>query len=128
MQNFFEQLIQFIQQGIAAIFRFVQFVWIWSVGQITALLREPWQDWPPPKQVALVIILFIVGYVLYYAYKDLWAAGQAILGAFGTLLNALVKTLPRILIAGLIALGGIWLLNKLPEIRLPEYRFNDSDR
>jgi hypothetical protein len=134
MQSFFEQLIEFIQHGIAAIFRFVQFVWIWSVSQITALLREPWQEWHPNKQIALVVILFIVGYVLYYAYKDLWAAGQGILAAFGTLLSALVKTLPRILIAGLIALGGIWVLNNLwvfnnlPEVRLPDYKLNGSER
>jgi hypothetical protein len=128
MQNFFEQLIQFIQQGIGALFRFIQFIWIWSVGQITALLSEPWQEWPLNKQVALLIVLVIVGWVLYYAYRDLWAAGQAIVAAFGTLLSALLRTLPRILIAGLIALGAIWVLNKLPEIRLPDYGFNGSDR
>jgi len=128
MQNFFEQLIQFIQNGIGALFRFIQFIWIWSVGQITALLSEPWQEWSLTKQAALLFILGIVGWVLYYACRDLWAAGQAIVTAFGTLLNVLLRTLPRILIAGLIALFGIWVLNKLPEIRVPEYRMNGPDR
>lgn len=127
MQNFFEQLIQFVQQGIGAIFRFIQFVWIWSVGQITALLRVPWHEWSLTKQLLLAGIIVVVGYVLYYAYKDLWAAGQAIVGAFGTLLGVLLKTLPRILVAGLIALGGVWVLNKLPD-KLPEPRFDGSKR
>jgi hypothetical protein len=127
MQNFFDQLIQFIQQGIEALFRFIQFVWIWSVGQITALLRVPWHEWSLTKQLLLGGIVVAVGYVLYYAYKDLWTAGQAIVSAFGTLLGTLLKTLPRVLIAGLIALGGVWVLNKLPD-KLPEPRFDGMRR
>jgi hypothetical protein len=43
------------------------------------------------------------------------------LAAFATLLGALVLTLPSVLIAGLIALGGLWLLNNLnlSTVRLP---------
>jgi hypothetical protein len=126
MQRFFDLLVQFVQQGITAIFRFVQFVWIWSIGQITTLLQAPWQEWSYPKRGALVLIIVLVAYVLYWVYKDLWAAGQTILSAFGTLLNVLIRTLPRILIAGLIALGGVWLLNNLPE-RLPQLRFDNSN-
>jgi hypothetical protein len=126
MQRFFDLLLQFVQQGIAAIFRFVQFIWLWSMGQITTLLQAPWQEWSYQKQGALLLIIGVVGYVLYWVYKDLWAAGQAIVGAFGTLLTVLIRTLPRILIAGLIALGGVWLLNNLPE-RLPQLRFDNSN-
>jgi hypothetical protein len=126
MQRFFDLLLQFVQQGIAAIFRFVQFIWLWSMGQITTLLQAPWQEWSYPKRAALVLIIVVVGYVLYWVYKDLWAAGQTIVGAFGTLLTVLIRTLPRILIAGLIALGGVWLLNNLPE-RLPQLRFDNSN-
>jgi hypothetical protein len=126
MQRFFDLLVQFVQQGIAAIFRFIQFVWIWSIGQITTLLQAPWQEWSYPKRGALVLIIVVVAYTLYWVYKDLWAAGQTIIGAFGTLLNVLIRTLPRILIAGLIALGGIWALNNLPE-RFPQLRFENSN-
>ena len=37
MQQFFNQLLQFLQQGIAAIFKFVQMIWTWSVAQIGSL-------------------------------------------------------------------------------------------
>jgi hypothetical protein len=40
MQHAFNQLLQFLQQGISAIFR------TWSVGQISTLLAVPWQQWP----------------------------------------------------------------------------------
>jgi hypothetical protein len=46
MQHGFNQLLQFLQQGISAIFHFVQMIWTWSVGQISTLLAVPWQQWP----------------------------------------------------------------------------------
>jgi hypothetical protein len=46
MQHAFNQLLQFLQQGISAIFHFVQMIWTWSVGQISTLLAVPWQQWP----------------------------------------------------------------------------------
>ena len=55
MQQIFNQLLQFLQQGISAIFRFVQLIWQWTVGQITGLTRVPWQDWPLLKQILLVL-------------------------------------------------------------------------
>jgi hypothetical protein len=57
MQQFFNQLLQFLQQGIAAIFKFVQLVWIWSVGQLSALTQVPWQSWPLWKQALLVFVI-----------------------------------------------------------------------
>src|SRR5262245_52274314 len=56
MHQLFNQLIQFVQQGIAAIFRFVQLIWNWSVEQILRVLDAPWQNWPFWKQIMLVLI------------------------------------------------------------------------
>ena len=43
------------------------------------------------------------------------------LAAFATLLVVLVHTLPRVLLAGVIALGGLWLANHIDNslVRLP---------
>lgn len=123
MQQFFNQFVQFVQQGIAAIFRFVQLIWTWSVGQISTLVQVPWQSWPLWKLILLALIIGGVAWALYKAAKELWEAGERILGAFATLLGVLVRTLPRVLIAGLIALGGVWLLNNLDfsRIQLPSF-------
>lgn len=118
MQHFFDQFVRFVQQGIAALFRFIQLIWAWSVDQITALLQVPWQEWPPLKQVLLVAVIGVVAWVLYYAAKELWDAGEKILAAFGIVVTVLVKTLPKVLLAGLIALGGVWLLNHIDLSRL----------
>ncbi|RPH47072.1 MAG: hypothetical protein EHM84_08575 [Lysobacterales bacterium] len=113
MQQFFNQLLQFLQQGISAIFRFVQLIWTWSVEQVTTLMQAPWQDWPLWKQMLLVLVMAGVIWALYRAARELWDAGERILAAFATLLAVLVRTLPRVMVAGVIALGGLWVLNNL---------------
>jgi hypothetical protein len=119
MQQFLNQLLQLLQQGIAAIFRFVELVWSWSVGQISMLTRVPWQDWPLWKQVLLVLILVGIVYALLRVAVELWQAGERILAAFATLLGVLVKTLPSVMIAGVIALAGLWVLNNVDLSSLP---------
>jgi hypothetical protein len=123
MQQFFDQLLQFLQQGIAAIFRFVHLIWGWSVAQIGSLTRVPWQDWPLWKQIFLVLVIGGVVYALYRVAVELWEAGERILAAFATLLGVLVRTLPSVLIAGIVALAGLWILNNVDfsNVRLPAF-------
>ena len=127
MQHAFNQLLQFLQQGIAAIFHFVQMIWTWSVGQISTLLSVPWQQWPLWKEILLALIVVAIIWALYGAAIALFAAGERILIAFAHLLSVLVRTLPSIVFAGLIALGGVWLMNHLDNnlIQLP-LAFNQS--
>jgi len=119
MQQIFNQLEQFARQGIAAIFQFVHLIWSWSIGQITSVLQAPWQSWPLWKQVLLLLIIAGIIYVLYKAAQELWEAGEKALGSFTGLLGAFVKTLPRILVAGLIALVGLWVVNTINLSSLP---------
>ena len=123
MKQVFDQLLKFLQQGIAAIFRFVELIWAWSVDQITKLMAVPWQDWPIWKQVLLVLILAGVLWALYRAGRELLEAGAAILAAFAALLGVLVHTLPPVFLAGVIALGGVWLVNHLDNssLRMPSW-------
>jgi hypothetical protein len=111
--QFVNQLVQFVQQGVAAVFRFVQLIWTWAVGQISSVVQSPWQNWPLWKQILLALVVAAVIWALYKAAVELWEAGVKVLGAFVGLLGAFVMTLPHVLIAGLIAMGGIWLLNNV---------------
>jgi hypothetical protein len=121
MQQFFNQLLQFLQQGISAIFRFVQLIWIWSVEQIARVIDAPWGAWPLWKQVVGVIVVAAVVWAIYKAGMELFEAGERVLAAFATLLGVLVKTLPQVVLAGLVALGGVWLLNNFDPsaVRIP---------
>jgi hypothetical protein len=119
MKQIFDQFLQFLQQGIAAIFRFVQLVWTWSIDQITKMMQAPWGNWPLWKQILLVIVIIAVAYVLFLAARRLWVAGVHVLAAFVRFLGVLVYTLPAILLAGCIALAGLWVINNLNLSSLP---------
>ncbi len=119
--QYLNQLIQFLQQGIAAIFKFIQLVWTWSISQITQVVHSPWQSWPFWKQALLALVLAAVVFALFKVARELWEAGERVLAAFAALLGAFVRTLPQVVIAGLIAMGGVWLINNLDlsQVRVP---------
>ena len=87
MQQFFNQLLQFLQQGISAIFRFVQMIWGWSVDQVSRLLESPWQAWQLWNQILLVLVVAAAMWAVCKAAKELWDAGERILTAFAMLLE-----------------------------------------
>ena len=115
MNNVLNQILHFLQQGIAAIFHFVQLIWSWSIDQIGKLLAVPWQDWPLVKLLLLILIAAAVVWLLFAVAWQLWLAAERILAAFAALLVVLVHTLPRVLLAGAIALGGLWLANHVDD-------------
>lgn len=123
MQQFFNLFIDFVLQGVGAIFRFVQAIWMWAVAQVSKLIQQPFQDWQPWKLLILTLIAFGVGWYLYKAIWELWDAWQKILAALATLMAVLIKTVPQVLIAGLIALAGVFLLSALDpdKIRRPSF-------
>lgn len=123
MKQVFDQLLKFLHDGIAAIFRFVELIWTWSVDQITRLASVPWQQWPLLKQILLVLVLAAVVWALYRVARELFYAGEAILAAFAHLLGVLVRTLPHVMLAGVIALGGVWIINHLDNsmLRMPTW-------
>jgi hypothetical protein len=113
MHEILSQILHFLQQGIAAIFRFVELVWMWSVDQVTKLGAVPWRDWPTLKVILLLIVVLAVVWALYRVFWELWLGAERILSAFAALLVVFVHTLPRVLLAGVIALGGVWVMNHL---------------
>src|SRR5712664_2381905 len=71
-------------------------------------------------------VALILAGVLWALYRAGWAlleAGAAILAAFAALLGVLVQTLPHVFLAGVIALGGVWLVNHLDNssLRIPTW-------
>ncbi len=109
--QFLNQLLQLLQQGLAAIFRFIGLIWQWTIAQISVV---PWgrlNELSTLKVILLIIIGVAVVYLLYRAGRELLEAGEKLLTAFVTLLTVFVRTLPYILIAGLVAAGGAWFIN-----------------
>jgi hypothetical protein len=113
MEQIINSIMQFLQQGIAAIFKFLQLVWSWSFGQIVAVFQSDWKALPIWKLVVLIIAVGAIVYILYKAAKELWEAAVAVFGAFVSLLSAFVSVLPYILAAGLIAFASGWLIHNV---------------
>jgi hypothetical protein len=111
--QFINQLLQFLQQGIAAIFRFIRMIWEWSLAQMRAV---PWENLgalPFWKIVLLVLVAAVIIYLAYKAVRELLEAGQKALAAFATLLSVFVQTLVPILLAGIAAAVGAYIVNNV---------------
>jgi hypothetical protein len=94
----------------------MQAVWEWSSEQIVRLSQAQWENWTPWKQVLLVIVAAAVVYALYSAARQLWWAAMNVLWAVATFVGTLIVTLPTILLAGAIALGGLWVINNFDSL------------
>ena len=111
--QFLNQLLSFLQQGIAAIFRFIRSIWGWSEAQIR---QVPWENLGTLPWWKIVLLLLVAGTIIYLLYKsirELLDAGQKALAAFATLLSVLVQTLVPVLLAGITAAVGAWIVNNV---------------
>jgi len=111
--QFLNQLLQLLQQGLAAIFRFIGLIWQWTIAQISAVPWNQLNELSTLKVILLVVVGVAVVYLLYRAGRELLEAGEKLLSAFVTLLTVFVRTLPYILFAGVAAAGGAWIVNHI---------------
>ncbi len=110
MRQIIEQIDPLLQQGITAIFKFVDLVWQWSFGQMFEIFSSNWQALPVWKIAVLVVVVIAIVYVLYKGFFALWKAAEQLFRAFVELLMVLVSILPYVLIAGLIAAAGSYVI------------------
>jgi hypothetical protein len=76
----------------------------------------PWDNLgalPLWKIVLLVLVAGVIIYLLYRALRELLDAGQKALAAFATLLSVFVQTLVPVLLAGIAAAVGAWVVNNV---------------
>lgn len=113
MDQFIDMIAKFLKMGIDAIFKFINFVWGWSFGNIVKIFQSDWQSLPIWKMVVLGIVVAAIAYVLYKAIMQLWKSAAQILHAFIALLGVFVTLLPQIIIAGLIAAAGSYVIQNV---------------
>ncbi len=109
--EFFHQFKQLLYALFAAIFGFARDFWLWWLAQILAV---PWArigDLPGSKILLLIASAGIVGYFLFRAARELYAAGEKAFSAFLTLVKVFARAVPPILFAGLAAAAGAWVVN-----------------
>jgi hypothetical protein len=112
MKEVFNQVGQIAQQLATVIWRVLQFIWGWSFGQVGEMFGKPFSNLDVWKQVVYVIVIAALAYFLYKIAKDLLKAVQSVLSAIVGLISALIGMLPQIVLVGLIAFGGAWIVNQ----------------
>jgi len=110
LRQIIDQIVNLLQQGITAIFKFIELVWQWSFGQMVTIFQSNWQALPIWKIAVLALAVVAIIYVLYRGFFQLWSAAEQIFKAFVELLMVLVSLLPYVLIAGLIAAAGSYVV------------------
>ena len=71
--------------------------------------------WLPMLSIAAAIYIVVIAALAYFIYKlakDLLKAVQSILSAIVGLISALIGMLPQVVLVGLIAFGGAWIVQQ----------------
>ena len=120
MQQVLNEVGEIAQQLASVIWQVLQYIWNWSFGQVVRMFQMPFNNLPIWKQVIYVLVIVALAYFLYKIAKDLLKAMQSILGAIVGLISALIAMLPQIVMVGLIAFGGAWVITTLNPSWMPE--------
>jgi hypothetical protein len=111
LKNAFSQVGDIAQNLAAVIWRVLTFIWDWSFGAVARMFARglPPELW---KQIIYVIVIVALAYFIYRLARDLLKAVQSILSAIVGLISALIGMLPQIVLVGLIAFGGAWIVQQ----------------
>jgi hypothetical protein len=114
-----DQSLQFLADWLARMIAFMQTIWEWSSDQIVRMTQAPWENWPLWKQFLFAVVAALVVYALLAAARQLWWAAMNVLNAVAGFVGVLIVTLPTILLAGAIALAGLWIINNVDSLSSP---------
>ncbi len=111
LKSTFNQVGDIAQNLVSVIWRVLTFIWGWSFGQVAGMFAR---GFPPDlwKQIIYVIVIIALAYFIYRLAKDLLKAVQSILSAIVGLISALIGMLPQVVLVGLIAFGGAWIVQQ----------------
>lgn len=113
MEQIVRQIVQLLEEGFELLFSFLRLVWTWSFGQIVSILQSNWQALPIWKIVVLAVAIVAIAYLIYQVARQLWSALEAVFKSFVSLLTAFISALPYIVIAGLVAFAGSWIIRSV---------------
>lgn len=111
VKDFTERSLNFVADVIGRLADFIANVWAWAMEQVGLLTQVPWDKWPLWKQIVLIVVAGFVLWALFLALRQLWSAALNVLSAVVSFVGTLIVTLPAIVLAGAVALGGLWVIN-----------------
>lgn len=111
--QFLDQLLGFLRHGIDEIFKFTKMIWAWAIMQFNGVLDRGLDSIELWKKLFLVVVAGVMIYLLYSSIRALLEAGQKALSAIATLLGVVIQTLLPVLLAGIVAAGGAYVVNNV---------------
>jgi hypothetical protein len=115
-----EQLIQLLQaalglvlRGLETGLRLIPVIWEWTVTQIVSIPWNRLDNLPLWKIVVLCVTGGAAGWLVYFAGRTLVEAGEKVLTHFVGFVAAFIRTILPILLAGILAAGGAWIINNV---------------
>lgn len=111
--DFINDLLGFLEATFLGIFHFIGMLIFWSVAQIAAV---PWGALSYLPVWKIMLISTITALLLLYMYRMMWAfweAGEKALAAIILLTTVFIRSLPLIVIAGLVAAASAWVVNNV---------------
>jgi hypothetical protein len=109
--EFLDPLPQNLQIVFANLLKYLDDLSQWCVAQILAVPWERMGDLPGSKVLLLLSGAAVVAYFLSKAIQEVLAAGKKAYSSLLTLFTVFAKTVPLILMAGLAAAAGAWVVN-----------------
>lgn len=116
VRDLLDRTLNLIEDGATRLLDFIEYVWGWAMGQVDRLTQVPWDKWPLWKQIVLVLVSGFVLYALFLVLRQLWSAALNVLSALVSFIGTLIVTLPAIVLASAVALGGLWVINNYHDL------------
>lgn len=113
MNDTVAQIVDLIKQGIDALVDFLALVWNWSFGEIYTIFQSDWQALPVWKMIVLGVVVVAIAFAIYKAARELWDAGVSLVKALVAMVFAFVTVLPYVVVAGVLAFGGGYVIKNV---------------
>jgi len=119
VQQLFNQVATFISQIVSWIGNILKLVWNWSFGQIIQMTQLSFSSLPLWKQVLYVVVIAALAYLIYRIAMDLLEALTKVFSAGVGLIMAIIDQLKPVVVTGLVAFGGAWIIKNITIPFLP---------
>ncbi len=111
--DFLNDLLGFVEATISGIMHFIGMLLFWSITQIASV---PWGALSYLPVWKVMLLSTLTALLLIFVYRMLWAfweAGEKMMVALILLTTVFIRSLPIILIAGIVAAIGAWVVNNV---------------
>ncbi len=111
--EFINRLLEGLEEGIEQLLRFLRTIFQWSLWQIADVPWDHLRYLPVWKIVFLSVVGVLLVLILHRVGREFFEAGEKATAAIIILLSVFIRTIPAVLLAGVVAAVGAWIVNNV---------------